>query len=152
MIQVSFSGGGTQTITSAGKTFSCPITVNTYGGTVQLADALNIGTNTLTVTNGTFDTKNFNVTAGALSSSNSNVRTITLGSSTLTLSSGSAVVLTTITNLTFNAGTSQITMSSQTGFASGGLTFYNVSFTLTTGGFTHTISGANTFNNLTFIS
>jgi hypothetical protein len=37
--------------------------VNSYGGTVELADALNIGSNTLTVTNGTFDTKGYNVTA-----------------------------------------------------------------------------------------
>jgi len=76
---LSFSGRNTQTITSAGKTLSGAITIDSYGGSVELADALNIGSNTLTVTNGTFDTKNFNVTAGSLSSSNSNVRTILLG-------------------------------------------------------------------------
>lgn len=81
-----FSGGTTQTITSAGKTFSCPINVDTYGGTVQLADALNIGTQSLTVTNGTFSTAGYAVT-GILLSNNSNVRTINLGASTITFNS-----------------------------------------------------------------
>jgi hypothetical protein len=39
-----FSGRNTQTITSAGKTFSQSLVVNSYGGTVELADALGIGT------------------------------------------------------------------------------------------------------------
>lgn len=143
-----FSGRKTQTITSAGKTFTCPIIVNTYGGTVELADALNIGTNTLTITNGTFDTKNYNVTAGSLSSSNSNVRAITLGSSTVTLSASASVSCSTSTNLTFNAGTSSIVCTVLTvTFNGGGLTFYDVSFNATSAG-TKTISGTNTFNDL----
>ena len=147
---LTFSGRNTQTITSAGRVMFGAITVDSYGGTVQLADALNIGSNALTVTNGTFDTKNYNVVAGQLSSSNSNVRTITLGSSTVTLSgSVNPIVFTTSTNLTFNAGTSSI--STQTGLATiagGGQIFYNVSFTNTTST-TYTITGANTFNTLT---
>jgi len=148
---LTFSGGGTQTITSAGKTFTCPITVDTYGGTVQLADALNIGTQTLTITNGAFDTKNFNVTAGSLSSSNSNVRTISLGASTVTLSSTLGANFTTITNLTFNCGTSTINLNSGGSFStlnSGGLVFYDVSFGAT-GSVTYTFTGQNTFRNLT---
>ena len=149
------SGSGTlflrarniQTITSAGKSFSCPIEVDSYGGTVELADALNISSNTLTVTNGTFDTKNYNVTAGSLSSSNSNVRAITLGSSTVTLSASASVSCSTATNLTFNAGTSSIVCTVLTvTFNGGGLTFYDVSFSSTSAG-TKTISGINTFNN-----
>lgn len=145
---LSFSGRNTQTITSAGKTLSGAITVDSYGGTVELADALNIGGNTLTVTNGTFDTKNFNVTASALSSSNSNVRTIALGSSTVTLSSNGPQ-FSTNTNLTFNAGTSQITLSATGMTLAGGtgVSFYNVSFT-TTSSSTGAITGANTFNNI----
>lgn len=150
-----FNGRNTQTITSAGKTFNSPLNVDSYGGTVQLADALNISTNNITVTNGTFDTKNFNVTAASLTSSNSNVRTITLGSSTLTLSGISAVDFGTNTNLTFNAGTSTITSSgtsatSVTGGSSTGVgvTFYNVTFSSTSAN-TKQIVAANTFNNLT---
>jgi subtilase family serine protease len=36
---MSFTGRNTQVITSAGKTFSGGITVESYGGTVELADA-----------------------------------------------------------------------------------------------------------------
>ena len=147
---LTFSGRNTQTITSASKTFAGAITVDSYGGSVELADALNIGSNALTVTNGTFDTKNYNVTAGTLSSSNSNVRAITLGSNTVTLSGGSPVNFGTDTNLTFNAGTSAFTISGASAILNGGpvgRTFYNVTFTGTTN---PTISqGANTFNNLT---
>ena len=108
---VTFSGRNIQTITSAGKTFSGGITVDSYGGTVQLADALNIGTNALTVNNGTFSTQNYNVTAGSLSSSNSNVRTINLGSSTVTLGGQNPLSLATTSNLTFNAGTSTLSLA-----------------------------------------
>jgi hypothetical protein len=148
---LTFSGGTTQTITSSGKTFS-GITIDTYGGTVQLADALNIGSNTLTVTNGTFTTAGYAVTGGTFSSSNGNVRTINLGASTLNFSNNNAFTFTNSTNLTFNAGTSQLNHNFGTiggSFAGGGLTFYNLSFT-NTGSQTHSITGANTFNNLAF--
>ena len=147
---LTYSGRNTQTITSAGKAFPGGITIDSYGGSVELADALNIGSNNLTVTNGTFDTKNFNVTAGQLSSTNSNVRTINLGSSTVTLSASTVLNFATSTNLTFIAGTSQINTSASGAatLTGGGNSFYNVSFNLTAAG-THIINGANTFNNLT---
>jgi hypothetical protein len=147
---LTFSGGTTQTITSASKTFTCPITVDTYGGTVQLADALNIGSNTLTVTNGTFTTNGFTCNIGGLSSSNSNVRSINLGASSVLVSS-TTFALTTITNLTFNAGTSTINFNNavQVTFNSGGLTFYNVIYSGVNGNVVIQILGANTFNNLT---
>jgi hypothetical protein len=107
-----------------------PFTVNSYGGTVELADALNLGiVGTLTVTNGTFDTKGYNVTTAFLSSSNSNVREIKLGASTVTLSG--AVTFTTSTNLTFDAGTSSIVVTPVNViiFNGGNQTFYDVSFT-----------------------
>ena len=142
---LTFSGRNTQVITSAGKTFVGVIEINSFGGTVELADALNSG-NTLTVTNGTFDTKGYNVTAGALSSNNSNVREIKLGASTVTLSND--VAFNTSTNLTFDAGTSSIVQTA-TGpnFNGGGQIFYDVSLTSTSAG-THAIIGANTFNSL----
>jgi len=144
---VTFNGTGT--LTTAGKNFSI-IVINGSGITVQLGDALNISTRTITVTQGTFTTNNYNVTAGSLSSSNSNTRTINLGSSTITLSSNSGVQFSTSTNLTFNAGTSQITLTGANSRLIGGSgqTFYNVSFTSTIAGIRQ-INGANTFNNLT---
>jgi hypothetical protein len=151
---LSFSGRNTQTITSAGKTLSGAITVDSYGGTVELSDDLNIGTNEITVTNGTFDTKNRLITTGALSSSNSNVRTITLGSSTLTLSGSTPVNFSTSTNITFNANTSQITTNTggSVTFNGGGLSFYNVSITNPSAGRVATVGGLNSFNNLTVSS
>ena len=47
---------GTQVVTTNGKTFDEPLTINGVGGTVQLADALTMGASrALTLTNGTFD-------------------------------------------------------------------------------------------------
>lgn len=142
----------TATITSNGKTLG-PVTVNGSGITVTLGDALNLGTTTLTITQGTFTTSasNYSVTAGVLSSSNSNVRTITLNGSTVTLNQASGFDCGTSTNLTVNAGTSTINCIPSFGnstFSGGGLTYYNVSI----GGVnneTQTINGANTYNNLT---
>jgi hypothetical protein len=145
---LTFSGRNTQVITSAGKTFFSALTVDSYGGTVELADALNIGSNTLSVTNGTFDTKGYNVTAGVLSSSNSNVREIKLGASTVTLSNGATTwAFTTSTNLSFDAGTSQINITyTPPTFNGGGLVFNNIAFTNTASN-SVTITGQNTFNN-----
>jgi fibronectin-binding autotransporter adhesin len=141
-----FTGRNTQVITSAGKTFSGTVSVETYGGTVELADAINVGSNTVTINHGTFDTKGYNVTAGDLSSSNSNVREIKLGASTVTLSGATPVTFTTSTNLTFDAGTSSIVLSAGL-LNGGGQTFYDVSFTSTSDG-TSSILQSNTFNSL----
>lgn len=151
-VTFTFAGRNTQTITSAGKTFTQPFTIDTYGGSVELADALNIGTNTLLIANGTFDTKNYNVTAGALSSNNSNVRTITLGSSTVTLSgTATPINFTTSTNLTFNCGTSSISSSYTAGatFQMGGQTFYDITQGGASASPTNSFSGSFTCRNLT---
>jgi hypothetical protein len=149
---LTFSGRNTQTITSAGKSFIQNLVVDSYGGTVELVDDLNIGTNTLTITNGTFDTKNRIVIAGSLSSSNSNVRAILLGSSTVTLSAATPVVFTQSLNLTTNPGTSQINCSSNTATVTpGAKPLYNLSFTgtaITTVSILGPINGGG-FNNIT---
>ena len=160
-LALTFSGGRTQTITSAGKTFTCPITIDTYGGTVQLADAYSAGgtSGSLTITNGTFNTQGYAVTCSAIVSNNSNIRVINLGASTVTLNGTvSKITCTTTTNLTFNAGTSNIIILPDSGGnwatvdAGSGLIFYDVS--ITGGNSTSTdsaISGACTFRNLTFV-
>ena len=147
-VTLTFSGRNTQVITSAGKTFSGSITIDSYGGTVELADALNVnlGNSSITVSNGTFDTKGYNVTCSQVSSSGSSVRTITLGASTVTCSADPVNFGS--TNFTFNAGTSTITTSSNSAtFTGGDQTFYNVSFTSNVVSL-HGINGTNTFNNL----
>jgi len=151
-----FSGRNTQTITSSGKTFVPGITINSYSGTVQLADAINVGY--VTVTNGTFATNGYAVSTGSLSSSSSNVRTIDLGASTVTLTSSSGLSFSATNNpsvnLNFIAGTSTIictTHSTGTLFGGGGMVFYNVSFSATSPlsvSFAAAILGDNTYNNL----
>lgn len=134
----------TATLTTAGKTFSA-LTVNGSGITVTLGDAINTSTRAITVTQGTFDTANFNVTCNTLSSSNANTRTVTFGSSTVTTS---GLTFTTTTNLTFNAGTSQINLNINTGnFGGAGLTFYNVTFTNAA---SSTPSGIQFYDNTTY--
>ena len=141
-----------KTITTNGVTIGVTTTLNGVGGAWTLGSALNLSTFSLTLTNGTFDTSvsNYAVTAGTFSSNNSNIRTINLNGSTLSLSS--SWTLTTSTNATLNAGTSTINLTANLiTFSGGSLTYYNVSFTSTTAtALTKTITGANTFNNLTF--
>jgi len=82
---------GTQTITSAAQTLDFPITINGVGGTVQLVDALTMGsTRTLTLTNGTFNSNDKNITCGAFSGNNTNTKALNLGTSTITIQSGSS--------------------------------------------------------------
>jgi hypothetical protein len=150
---LAFVGRGTQTITSAGKTFSGSLAIECYGGTVQLADALNVGSNSLIISAGTFSTQNYNVSAGVLSSANSEIRTINLGSSTVTLSSASGTTFAITINLTLNAGTSLIVFTSSaagTRLVSSSATFYDVSFTGTTPNITVAIAGSGTYRNLSF--
>lgn len=145
---------GTSTLITAGKTFSA-VTVNGAGITVDLGDALTVSTNNaVTVTSGTFNTNNFNVSAASFLSTNSNGRTINLGSSTITVNNSSTTVwdFTTSTNLTFNAGTSLINNigNSGTRFFGGSQTFNNVTFASTAQtSITAQITGSNTFANLT---
>lgn len=140
-----------KTVTTNGVALIGSVNFNGVGGAWTLGSALNIGNSNLTLSNGTFDTSssgNYAITAGAFGSSNSNTRTINLNASTLTFSSATGWVISISTNATLNAGTSTINFTSTSPtFAGGGLTYYNVAFTATNL-FTPSITGANTFNNL----
>ena len=140
----------TATLTSAGKVFS-GIIVNGAGITFTLNGDLDISNRNLDVTQGTFNTANFNIIAGSFSSSNFNTRTITFGSSTVTLTNtGVAFSFAINLSLTFNANTSQINFTgSSVVFATGGKTFNNVSFNSTSAGGSCAFNGGGTFNNLT---
>lgn len=138
---------GTGTLTTAGKTFS-GVTVDGAGITVTLGDALTTSPRNLTITQGTFNTANFNVTTTAFIASGSTTRVVTLGSSNITVD-GTVSCNFSGTNITVNAGTSTIqgTVTPYT-FNGGGNTFYNVSNTANSSS-SFTVTGANTFNNLT---
>jgi hypothetical protein len=146
---------GTQTLTCNGVTVTFPFLQNGVGGTVQLGGALTTS-NTYTLTNGVFNANNYNVTVTAFSSNNSNTRTITMGSGawTLTAAIGTVTVwdLATTTGLTFNKNTANIQITSANSgtktFAGGGLTYNNLTITVTVGSLIIPITGANTFNTL----
>ena len=121
-----------KTVTTNGVTFGNAVTFNGVGGVWTLGSAISLSGSVLSVTNGTFDTSasNYAITTGTLNSNNSNTRTINLNASTVTIDGSTAISFTTATNLTFNAGTSQINVTSTLpSFSGGGQTFYNVSFT-----------------------
>jgi len=138
------------TITSNGRSLNS-VTINGAGITVTLAGAMTLGsTSTLTLTQGTFTAANFNVTTAFFSSSNTNTRTLNMGTGFWTISGAGATAwdTTTTTGLTIVPSTSTISMTSASAktFNGGGRTYYN----LRQGGAgALTISGSNTFNNIT---
>lgn len=138
-----------KTITTNNVTLGATIVrLNGVGGGWTLGSAFTSTTNFF-VDSGSFDTGNFALTVGQLASSNSTIRSVTLGTSTVTCSGTSAVTFTTTTNLTFSGASSTIVCSGVSPtFSGGGLTFNTVNFT-NTGAGTTTVTGANTFANLT---
>lgn len=141
-----------RTITTNGFIFSNAWTFNGVGGYWTLGSTFSStgSSSTVTVTAGTFDTGSQTVSVYDLASSGALVRSILLNNSTFTIRNN-LNINSLSTNLTFNAGTSQINLNSGVGatITSPNLTFWNVSFT---GGGTSNINinGTNTFNNLSF--
>jgi len=109
---LTFTGTGSQTITTAGETIDCPITFNGAGGTWQLQDALTSGaTRTCTLTNGTLDLNDYTLTTGIFSSSNSNLRVLAFGSIGRIAITGSGTTVcntNTATNLTVTGGSQKL--------------------------------------------
>ena len=121
---------------------------NNVNGGWTLGSALTNTLNTCSFIAGLLNTSNYNVSLAQFSMTGALARTLTLGSSTVTLS-GAAPWTYSGSNLTLNANTSTINCTGATAtFTGGGLTYYNVGFTSTAISLI-TITGANTFNNLT---
>ncbi len=158
---LTFAPRSSVNLTNATKVFTQPVTIDAGAGGVVLQDDFDCsGTsaNTLTVTTGTFNANNFNVKTQQFASNNSNTRTLTMGSGTWTIVGFGTQTywnITTSTGLTFNANTSTIKFTENTGsgsaktFAGGGLTYNNVWFTTAVSGtstYVMAIAGSNTFN------
>lgn len=153
-----FAGTGNSVITSNGKTYDRPITIQKTSGSasVTLADALNYGTRALTVNCGTFDTAGFAVsgTSMLVAIAPTGICTVNLNNSTVTLVTSLSILFPDWA--VFNAGTSSIvfTGSGPTLQCPGNITFYNVSCTSTSSTFLAFVitssAGTMTFNNLSY--
>jgi hypothetical protein len=97
-----FAGRTTQTITSAGRSFTQNIVINSPSGSVTLQDALTTGSSaTIGLTTGTLDLNNFTFSAGFFSSNNTSTRTIAFGTGNITLANlGTVWTTATTTGLT----------------------------------------------------
>jgi fibronectin-binding autotransporter adhesin len=155
---MTFAGRGSQTITSAGRTFTQPFTISTPGGSVTLQDAFTAsfsGATVISLTSGTFNAATYNVTlsgtgAGtAFNSSGSTTRTIAVGSGTWSFSGAGTVWNCASTGLTVTGtGTISLTSASAKTFAGGGVNYSGI--TLNQGGAgALTITGNNTFKTIT---
>ena len=153
---LTFAGRGSQTITSAGKTFTQAFTIDTPGWSVTLQDAFvsnRSASSAFTLTSGTFDANGYNFSlTGAISrfsSLGTNAKTMAVGSGSWTIAGsstpwniGSAVYLTVT-----GTGTISFTSASAKSFEGGNVQTYP---TLNQGGTgTLTISGSNKFAGLT---
>lgn len=134
-----------KTINTKAKTLTTTVTFNGVGGGWTLNDDLILLTSRiLTLTNGSLNTNDKNISCATFTSDNTNTRSLTLGSSIITCAVN--WTFTSTTGLTFNRGTSTIKMTGNTQtFDGGGLTYNNVELQ----GTTTTVSGSNTFNTLT---
>lgn len=130
--------------------------VNAVSGTTNAvwtlgsACTFNTGGQSTNIYAGTITTANYNMSVGVMRRFGTGIATLNLGSSTVTAThSASAWSMDNTTNLTFNAGTSQISVPN--GFSTvfnSGLTYYNVTInnSFADG---NTFLGSNTFNNVT---
>ena len=132
-INFATSSATQQTITSGGKTLPA-LTFGSASGNCNLllSDALTTS-GILTLSRGTFDTGNFNVTtSNQFFGSGSNARTLTMGSSAITAAGGAnAFNFAVITNLTVTTNTAVITVSGDRIVQRGTLDWQGASFIMT---------------------
>ncbi len=148
-----FSGRGTMVFTSAGKTITFPLTVDTPGGTFQLGDAYSAVSSAITHVRGTLNANNYSLTCATFTSSTSNTRTLSMGSGLWTLSgAGSVWGTSNTTGLTFNKDTADILLSNATTsgvtFLGGGLSYNKLTIGSTIGTSDIVFSGENSFTEL----
>lgn len=156
---ISFSSGGTtffsersgtQTLTSAGKTWNTISIFKRSSGTLLLADALTLSGSLInsSVDAPIFDAASYNVTASSVDLSNA---VVNMGSGLWTLSNVSQPWIVNAST-TLNKQTADILLSSTSTtprtFAGGGKTYNKLTIGGATGISTLTITGANTFSEI----
>jgi hypothetical protein len=156
---MTFAGRNTQTITSVGKSFTQQTTINSPNGSVILQDAYTNsyagGGSRITLTSGTINGNNYNFTlsgsgaGGGLTLSGTLVKTVVIGSGTwLFAGNGNCWEITTSTNSTVTGtGTIRLTSTGKN-FVGGGLDYSGITLDQAGSG-TLTITGNNTFANIT---
>jgi hypothetical protein len=150
------ANSGTHTITSAGKTLDCSVSITgsgVGGSIIRLLDDLTLGsTRLLTLTGGEFDANDFDVTTGFFVTSGTTVRSMSMGSGIWNLTGEGTIWNTAAqTNITLNAETSTVVASNPgsgsrtfSGFGTGAFEMHNLHIsagtgTLTLGGGTPTM-------------
>jgi len=146
------ASSGSQTITTNGVTFDFPATINAPSSTITLADNFTQGsTRVLTLTAGTLNVNGKTASIGTFTSAGSSTRAITFGTSgkITVVGSGASAWSVSGSGLTTTGTTATISMTSASAktFAGGGFTY---AATLSQDGLgALTISGSNTFSNIT---
>lgn len=144
---------GTGTLISAGKSIP-PLKINGSGITVTQGDAITLAsTRDFTLVAGTYNANNFNfsVPSGSISITGTSTRTLTMGTGTWSIGVASSLAwnASTTTNLTLTANCT-LTMTSGAAKTFAGGDFNYSGLTLNQGGAGRlTISGSNTFANIT---
>jgi hypothetical protein len=144
VVVVTFNATSTgKTITTNGVVFNGTVIFNGVGGGWTLGSAFNPAS--VTFTNGTFSTGNFALSSQLhITNSGTGTNSVSLGSSAVTVVTNWEFSNT--TGLTFNAGTSTISLAVNRTFNGGGLTYSTLSAP-SLGSGSLTINGANTFTN-----
>jgi hypothetical protein len=144
---------GVQIITTNAKTIDEPLTVNGVGGTVQLADALIMGTTrTLTHTNGTLDLNGKTLTVGTAYTTATGTKNLTFNAGTLVCPAAGSTAFNNAVpaGFTTTAGTGtgyiRTTGATAKSFVGGG-SIYNCTLSNDGAGAVN-ISGANTFTTI----
>lgn len=142
------ASSGPKTIAMNGNTLDFAVEFFGAGGSWTCLDNFTIGaTRTFTMTNGTFNANNKNVTIGSFALK-AGTKTLTLGSGTWTVAGANWNANTNSTNFTVNPSTATINMTSSSAkiFAGGGFAWP----TLNQGGAgALTVQQSNTFTNIT---
>lgn len=137
---ITLAGRSAYSITSSGKTFTQPITLDAPSGSISLNDAL-VTTGRITPTNGGFTTNNFSVTCDRWAAFSGTSFSLTGGTSTFTITSTGGVTVfqnSQSLNPVFSMASTTIVL---TGVGSGTKTFSD-STGHTFGTLTYTVAGS----------